>query len=173
MSTILEDVAGNIDDAILPAQVKEKVRSARQAAAQRAAAVNIDKLVEDKVAAMVASTTPPPANEVPAEWRAFEIVMEKQIKDAGLDPDDKSTFDWAYVGSLLAQGRRPDAERYFANILEPHTAGAKLQEKKETVAPSPTGTAAAAASKDWWAKLEDPKVPMDEKLKIMRDQKLM
>lgn len=172
VSTILEDVAGNIDDAILPPQVKEKVRSARAQAVQRAAAVDIDRLVAEKIAAMLPQ--PPAAtNEIPADWRAFEMVMEKQIRDAGLDPDDAATFNWQYAGSLLAQGNRAGAEKYFADILEPHTAGAKLQNKKETAAPSATGTSAVAASKDWWDRLADPKVSMDEKLKIMKDQKLV
>ena len=164
MTGLLEDVSVNIDDAILPAQVKDKVRNVRAQAAQRAAAVNIDKLVEEKIAAML---PPAPTNEVPADWRAFELTMEKQIKDAGLNPDG-GDFDWKYVGALLAQGRRDAAQNYFESTIDTLTNGAKLQSKKESAATSPTG-AAGGSSKQWFEKLNDKNLTLDEKRKLLMD----
>lgn len=164
VSGLLEEVSGNVDSAILPDSVKEKVRNARAQAAQRSAAVNIDKLVEEKIAAMLPR---PQSNEVPADWRAFERQMESSIKAAGLDPDGDE-FDWPYVGTLLAAGRRDSAENYFTSIIEAHTNGAKLQAKKESAAESPAGS--GAASKQWHEKLGDKNVSLEEKINLLRSQ---
>lgn len=168
LSGLLEDVSGNIDPAILPDSVKEKVRSARQQAAQRAAAVNIDKLVAEKVQAMM--PTPTPTNDIPVEWRAFEREMEATIKAAGLDPDNKEVFDWQYAGYLLTQGRMDAAKSYFESTIETNSPNAaKLQAKKEAASESPTG-AGASASKQWHEKLGDRSVSLEEKIKILKGQ---
>ena len=164
VSGLLEEVSGNIDPAILPDNVKDKVRNARAQAAQRSAAVNIDKLVEEKIAAMLPK---PVTNEVPADWRAFERQMESSIKAAGLDPDGDE-FDWPYVGTLLAAGRRESAENYFTSIIESHTNSAKLQSKKEAASESPAGS--GAATKQWHEKLGDKNVSLEDKINLLRSQ---
>lgn len=167
LAGLLEDVSGNIDPAILPDAVKEKVRSARQQAAQRSAAVNIDKLVEEKVAAMVPK---PATNDIPAEWRLFERDMESSIKAAGLDPDNREMFDWNYAGYLLSQGRTAAAKAYFDSTIEANsTANEKLQAKKEANVESPTG-AGAGAAKQWHEKLGDKNTSLEEKIKILKSQ---
>ena len=168
LSGLLEDVSGSIDPAILPDSVKEKVRSARQQAAQRAAAVNIDKLVAEKVQAMM--PTPVPTNDVPAEWRAFEREIETTIKAAGLDPDNREMFDWNYAGYLLGQGRMDAAKAYFASTVESNLPNNdKLQSKKESAPNSPTGVG-AGTSKEWHEKLGDRNISLEEKIKILKGQ---
>ena len=167
LSGLLEDVSTNIDDAILPDSVKDKVRTARAQAANRSAAVNIDKLVEEKIAAMIKPQTPVNDGVTP-EMRLFERLMETQIKSAGLDPDG-GDFDWQYVKLLLENGRRGDAEKYFADIIETNTSGAKLQAKKEAVSESPTGSG-TAANKQWHEKLGDKNVSLEDKINLLRSQ---
>ena len=166
LSGLLEDVSGNIDTAILPNSVKEKVRSARQQAAQRSAAVNIDKLVQEKVQAML--PVPTPTNDVPADWRLFEREMEATIKSAGLDPDNKEIFDWQYAGYLLSQGRKDAAKLYFDTTIDANAPKTKLQAAKDAAVESPTG-AGAGAAKQWHEKLGDKNISLDDKRKMLRD----
>ena len=167
LSGLLEDVSGSIDPAILPDSVKEKVRSARQQAAQRSAAVNIDKLVEEKVRAL---TAPAPSNDIPPEWRSFENVMEANIKAAGLDPDNKEMFDWNYAGYLLSNGRMEAAKQYFDATIESNSStNTKLQSKKEAAGELPSG-AGAGSAKEWHEKLGDKNVSLEDKIKILRAQ---
>lgn len=173
LSGLLEDVSGNIDEAILPAAVKDKVRTVRAQAAQRNAAVNIDKLVEDKIAAMTGAAAPP-TGAIPPEWISFEKELESNIRSAGLDPDNRDLFDWNYAGYLMQQGRRDAVKSYFDSIIEANApANMKLQEKKDSAPKSPTGAAAGAAAKTWWEKLDDPSVPLEEKIKLMQENKLL
>lgn len=164
MTALLGETVNNIDPAILPDAVRQRVSNVQQTAQQRRAQAELER--------MIAERTQPQqqvANGIPPEWLAWEQVANKKLADAGVDAD---SIDWNYANYLLVLNRMGEADAYIESQIESKVP-TNVAEKKATVSPTPSAASAAAASQAWYDKLNDPKIPLEEKIKIMRDQKLL
>jgi hypothetical protein len=119
-------------------------------------------MISERVAAAVPQ---PQDSGIPQEWLIWEQGQQRRIAEAGASLDD---VDWRYVFYLLNNNQMAVADSYIGTTLDSLTP--KIT-KPATATPS--AASAAAASKEWWEKLDDPKVPQEEKIKIMKEQKIL
>ena len=167
MTGLLGEAVGSIDPAILPDTVRQRVNQAQTVAQQRAASAQVERLINERVAAAV--PTPTTENEIPREWLVWEQAANKRITDAGLNP---ANFDWEYPNYLLYRGNMEAADKAIEAQINA-AIPTKVSETKATQTGSPSAASGAAASKEWWEKLDDPRVSKEEKFKIMKQQKLI
>lgn len=164
MTTLLGETVNNIDPAILPDTVRQRVASVQQTAQQRRAQAELERIIAER--------TQPQQQQfqgIPPEWLAWEQVANKKLADAGVDAD---SIDWQYANYLLVLNRMNEADAYIESQIESKVP-TSVAEKKATVSPTPSAASAAAATQAWYDKLNDPKVPLEEKIKIMQEQKLL
>lgn len=164
MMGLLGESMGALDPAILPDSVRQRINQAQTTAQQRAARASIEQMVNERLAQV-----PPQQNEIPPAWLAWEQLANRRITEAGLDP---ATFDWQVPNLLLYLNQTDKADEYIDQQIAA-LVPTKVAETKATQSPVPSAASASAAAKQWWEKLDDPSIPMEEKIKIMRDQKLL
>lgn len=167
MTGLLGETVGSIDPAILPDSVRQRVNQAQTVAQQRAATAQVERMINERVAA--ATPQPTATDEIPREWLVWEQSANKRITEAGLDP---ATFDWQYPNYLLYLGKYDEADKAIEQQINA-AVPTKVSEAKAAQTVSPSAASAATPTRDWAAMLNDPKVSKEEKFKIARAQGLI
>lgn len=122
---LLGDLTEGIDETALPGDVKQRVRTARAAAARKLEQEALLAQVDQRVA----RTRAPDVS-------ALTLELEAEIREYGLNPDD---FDWANAGTqALATGGPAGAKAYFRQQIREKLTAAPPK-RKAPVTPPPAG----------------------------------